>query len=95
MKPAYVIRAGDWFLQAIDGPVWKAIWSTLPGWFCAHCGVFNGAAKELRAECRSCGAARTEATMPAVCASYGGFLGAFAVCGRCGQSRQAHAKTDP
>lgn len=28
----------------------------LPGWSCTECGVFNGAAKELRTDCRSCGA---------------------------------------
>ena len=28
----------------------------LTGWWCVACKVFNGAAKEILAECRSCGA---------------------------------------
>lgn len=30
----------------------------LPGWTCSACRAFNGAAKELLAECRGCGAPR-------------------------------------
>ena len=30
----------------------------LPGWDCPSCLVFNGSAKELLSECRSCGTAR-------------------------------------
>ena len=30
----------------------------LPGWSCTVCGVFNGAAKEPRDDCRACGAAK-------------------------------------
>jgi hypothetical protein len=30
----------------------------LPGWTCQACGVFVGAAKEVHAVCRCCGAAR-------------------------------------
>lgn len=26
----------------------------LPGWFCGHCGIFNGEAKAKRAACRAC-----------------------------------------
>lgn len=26
----------------------------LPGWVCAHCGVFNGSAKEILLSCRAC-----------------------------------------
>ncbi len=37
--------------------VWVAPRSlVLPGWHCARCASFNGVAKELRTECRSCGA---------------------------------------
>jgi len=37
---------------------WTAPMSlVLPGWSCEKCGSFNGAAKELRTDCRSCGAA--------------------------------------
>jgi hypothetical protein len=36
----------------------------LPGWHCTKCGTFNGAAKELRTECRSCGAPFTTETNP-------------------------------
>jgi hypothetical protein len=28
----------------------------LPGWSCTKCGAFNSAARELRTDCRSCGA---------------------------------------
>jgi hypothetical protein len=28
----------------------------LPGWVCASCGVLNGSMKQLRVECRCCGA---------------------------------------
>ena len=33
----------------------------LPGWTCAGCRAFNGAAKELLTECRNCGAPRKTA----------------------------------
>ena len=42
-----VCRAGEWTAP---------LSIVLPGWSCTKCGVFNGAAKELRNDCRSCGA---------------------------------------
>jgi len=48
----------------------------LPGWTCARCGIFNGAAREIRTDCRSCGAplqmeARSEVTDYEPCAECG------------------------
>jgi hypothetical protein len=40
---------GQW--RAPDGVV-------LPGWKCKQCGSFNGCAKELLPDCRSCGVPR-------------------------------------
>lgn len=42
-----ICKAGEWTVP---------LSVVLPGWHCKACGVFNGAAKELRTDCRSCGA---------------------------------------
>jgi hypothetical protein len=40
--------------------------AALPGWFCAHCRLFNGSAKEELTHCRACGRPREEGPPPAL-----------------------------
>jgi len=62
----------------------------LPGWFCGHCNVFNGSAKEELSHCRCCGHAREPQCL--VC-NDGKALDPYdyPACGSC--SRTADTKT--
>jgi len=48
----YVRRAIRWVLRWLNAQPDQGI--LLPGWTCQHCGVFNGAGKEILGRCRVC-----------------------------------------